>query len=86
VADFHVDDAASRGFQFVCAVLHVHHVEGSMSAMRAARIKFAFGTGDYAAARRKLSGSTGGDARPPAKFGYHAAKQHKNFKSRISHG
>jgi len=23
-----VDDAASRGFQLVCAVLHVHHVEG----------------------------------------------------------
>jgi hypothetical protein len=41
-------------------------------------------SGDYAAARRKVNAEREGAA--AVKFGYHAAKQYKNFKSRISHG
>jgi hypothetical protein len=55
--------------------------------MRAASIKFAFGIGTLCRSASQVErGALAGMRGAAAKFGYHAAKQHKNFKSRISHG
>jgi hypothetical protein len=56
--------------------------------MRAESIKFAFGIGTSLcrSASQVERGASPGMRGVAAKFGYHAAKQYKNFKSRISHG
>jgi hypothetical protein len=55
--------------------------------MRAASIKFAFRIGTLCRTASEVErGTSTGMRGAAAKFGYHAAKHHKNFKSRISHG